>query len=250
MDLANSLANSDRIHFAKLGTDNYGTWHVKVRFVLESKGWAGAIDDAEDAHSSEAKALIGLSVQDFHLPTVTGCANAKEAWEALEELYKTSSRAQILRLKQQLNSLVMDDSAERVTQYVSRAMGIRDQLAAAGSSVDEDDVVMAVLAGLPEDYKMIATVLENSDEELTLSEVLAKLILAEQRIGPKNIYPAETALFTKVNKARRPGGYGGNGGSNGSKVCWYCLQPGHFKADCPKRKKAVCLSAWEKAVPL
>jgi len=228
----------ERINIAKLGTDNYGTWHVKMRFLLESKGWAGAIADAEDAHSGEAKALIGLSVQDFHLPAMCACANAKEAWETLEELYRTSSRAQILRLKQQLNSLSMDDS-EQVTQYVSRAMGIRDQLVAAGSSVDEDDVVMAVLAGLPADYKMIATVLENAEDELTLSEVQAKLILTEQRIGPKRSNPHDTALFTKVHKA----------GSH--KVCWYCLKPGHLKADCPKRKKAaVCLFAREDTVVL
>ena len=41
--------------------------------------------------------------------------------------------------------------------------------------------MLAVLAGLPKQYDMVITVLESSDGELSLDEVLPKLMNVEQR---------------------------------------------------------------------
>lgn len=219
-----------RFPFPKLGTDNYVTWHVNMQFLLRLKGLLSAVTNAEDPHSDAALGLIGMNVSESQQVMVLGCATAKEAWDTLGAAYNTSSKAKIQSLKQQLNSLKMEP-LEKVTQYVARAVSLKNQLLAAGRVVEEEDLVMAVMAGLPDEYRIITTFMENANEEFTLAEMQAKLILTEQRIEPK--YPQETALYTKVNKARG----GGGGGSGNERVCWYCQKPGHLKADCPKRRR-------------
>ena len=111
-----------------------------MRFLLISKGFWFAIEKTGEANDAKALALIGLSVEDQYLPTVNKCTVAKEAWEALESIYKSRSNARVLILKRQLNSIALQDH-EPITKYISRAQALRDQLAAIGHPVDDSDVV-------------------------------------------------------------------------------------------------------------
>jgi hypothetical protein len=50
-------------------------------------------------------------------------------------------------------------------------------------SVSDDEVVPALLAGLPTAYGMVVTVIESSEEELTVAAVVTKLLNTEARIA-------------------------------------------------------------------
>jgi hypothetical protein len=228
-----------KVTVEKLDVDNYAVWSVKVRAVLITKDlWAavsGKPDDVRPEQSEKALAQIQLLVADHHLATLSKAKTAKEAWETLEAVYQAKSMARRLQLKRELNSLRKEPN-EPLTKYVSRATDLRDQLLAAGHTVDDQEVVMCILAGLPGEYDTVVTVLELNEDKLEVDEVLAKLLQAEQRLGhgEKN---DNRAYFTgKPIKQKIRAGSGGTAtGTN--KECWYCGKPGHLKADCRKKKR-------------
>jgi hypothetical protein len=232
------MADDAKISVPKLGEDNYATWSTRMRFLLISKGYWEAVQhpaNADHPHANDAKALalIGLAVEDQFLPTVGACATARAAWEALAAIYRSRSNACILILKRQLNSLSMQDT-EPVTRYVSRAQALRDQLAAIGHPVDEADVVLAILNGLPDQYNTLVTLIENSDPMPDLASVLSKLLVVEQRSSPS---PAgaptpDTALYTNVQKPAPTTGL------RETRTCHYCKKKGHLVRDCKKKKAA------------
>ena len=174
---------TDTYTLDKLDVDNYATWSSRIRWLLVSKGlWDAVEQGLEPVRTADQKALacIGLAVKDHHLPTLATCSNARAAWTALETTYKAKSIAQRLQLKRQLNTL-KKGPGEPVVLYVARAKALRDQMAAAGRVVQDEEISTSVLAGLPSDYDILATVLETSDMKLDLDMLLGKLLTVEQQ---------------------------------------------------------------------
>ena len=54
-------------------------------------------------------------------------------------------------------------------------------MAAAGLVVQDEEISTSVLAGLPSEYDILATVLETSDMKLDLDMLLGKLLTVKQR---------------------------------------------------------------------
>ena len=233
--------SGDRLGVPKLGVDNYVVWSKKIRFALTVKGLWSAITDPEDPGNDKALAIIGLSLEDYNLPLIEDCDTAADAWDALKELHQSTCIADALRLKQELAGLSMGPG-EPVTKYVARAKTLRDNLDAAGYTIDDKDVILAILGGLPKTYDTIVTVLANDKSTSAVNDVMAKLMLVEKRNNiNSNTGNGELALFTGIKKAR---GYvkGNNSNSDDGPRCWHCNENGHIKANCPKRA-AVCLAA-------
>lgn len=235
--------DSDKIVVPKLGIDNYATWAPKMRFLLITKGlWKAVESETTGEEDQKALAQIGLHVEDYHLTRVTQCKSAKGAWEALKDVYESSSIAQVLKLKRELSTLALQPK-EPVTKYIARATSLQQQLKAAKVDTEERDIVLAILAGLPSEYETLVTVLENSSATPKLQEVQAKLLLAEQRISGSSVIgsSSDTALFGGVNPIKRPGAVGGgpSGGNNKreTRSCHYCGKKGHLKRDCKKKKR-------------
>ena len=202
------MADIEKLGMKKLDTDNYATWAVKMRFLLVTKDMWSAVTVGTDGDGhvnavtdAKALALIGLCVEDYHLPIIEKCNTAKEAWEVLAAVYKAKSTAVVLKLKRELNALRKEHS-EPVTKYIARARAIRDQLQAAGHSVTDEDVVLQVLAGLPPEYDMLVTVLENADDTPSLEEVLAKALLVEGKVGTTSHESQERAALLSRIKPR------------------------------------------------
>jgi hypothetical protein len=233
------MAELDKVAVKKLDVDNYASWSTKVKCLLVTKGWAKALEDAADTNSDKALAVLGLYVEDHHLSVISAAKSAKEAWDRFEKVYKDTTVAQQLRLRKELNNLKLG-SGEAVTKFVARARMLGEQLKSAGATVSDPDVVLAVLSGLPSEYDMLVTVLENSGSMPTLDEVLSKALQVEQKQAPSNGSTSTKAYFG-VGK----GHYSSSTGSvargsapssgQGKKTCFYCKKPGHFKRDCRKR---------------
>jgi hypothetical protein len=226
-----------------------------MRFVLVNKGlWSAVETDAPDDSASQAEknayqekslkalALIGLSVEDYHLATVGNAASAKAAWEALKNLYAQQSMALVVDLKRSLGDLRLKQG-ESITEYIGRAVEIQSQLQAAGHTLSDQDLILQVLCGLPDEYRIVSTIMENSDsqQQPSLSVVRSKLLREENRIArssnasssggaSSSTSPSELALYTNVIKAGKT--------KYETRKCNYCKKPGHLINDCNKRKAA------------
>jgi transposase InsO family protein len=241
----------EKVIVEKLGTDNYHTWAQRMKFALILKGWWKAVEGQDESETNSAKALaaIGLAVEKHHLPIISKCQDAKEAWESLKATYEAKSNARKLQLKRELNHLRKEPS-EPLTTYFSRATDIRDQLLSAGQEVPDDEIVLTILSGLPSEYDMVVTVLTTGNEQHKLDELLAKLLQVEQR-STRTPDTKERALFSNGantsfrgrgdGRQSKPGGNWRPGGGSKPKQhseaeCWHCGRKGHIQSEC--RSKA------------
>jgi hypothetical protein len=243
---------SENIHIDKLDDSNYYTWAVQAEALLSLKEcWSAVTAEAapntapERARDSKALALIRLAVKPHHLPLLKGCNTAREAWEALERLFRARSIARRLQLRIDINSLRLGQS-ESLSRYFSRARMLMAELEATGgdNNIAESDVVLAVLNGLPKDYDMIRTVLVSTlaADRLTLDSTLPALLTVESNVrkvkesGVK-AYAANTRpKGQQQGKAPQGGGSGPSkeGGVNPHKsyTCYKCGKQGHIAKHC------------------
>jgi hypothetical protein len=116
---------------------------------------------------------------------LTACENGRQVWEKLSSVFQAKNNARKLTLRKQLSAL-KKDAGEPVTKYVSRARELWADLANVGHKMEETEFVLAILAGLPGDFEVVTTLLETSFAELSLDDVLPKLLTVEQRVVKKD----------------------------------------------------------------
>ncbi|GAX86590.1 hypothetical protein CEUSTIGMA_g13998.t1, partial [Chlamydomonas eustigma] len=172
--------------------DNWPIWSTRMEFALDRKGlWnvitAERITEENAEKDRKAKALIGQYVKDHLLFTVKRAASAREAWEALKELYvqRSVARKQELRIKMtNLRMLPEEDMA----RYVGRAQQLSADLQASGAEVKELELVQPILAGLPKEYETLVQMIVDfaTDGDMTVLKVMPKLLNAEQRFARGN----------------------------------------------------------------
>jgi len=232
-------------HFAQLD-DDYKVWAVYCRAqLIKEKVWsavvmdrpASAIDskgnlvaDAWDIMNESALGTIQMSVKPVHFNSVTVVSTAKDAWDALKEIFVARDNARLLQLMHELRNLKKDGD-ENIIKYTSRAKGLRQELAMLGNQVDENKLVLEILSGLPAEYEMIKTVLKNMDGKRNLAEVSAKLLTVEQWAirGRSSSSTGVKSQAFAASATKKPW-------DKKAVVCYYCNKKGHMKRHCLKKK--------------
>lgn len=220
----------DVLSIEKLDVYNYPTWKVNVTFHLKYKGLWTAIEGGTttQAEDSKALALIGLTVERHQQRIIAACATAKAAWDILAETYENKCATSKRQHRERLVRMRKDPS-EPLSKYFSRAKGVVADCIAAGLKVSEEETVCAVITGLPAEYDTIVTVIEDStnEEDMTLDNLLPKLMRVEARLGNASAFVPEDyrALYTKPSR-----------GTTGL-ICNYCHKVGHREAECYGKRR-------------
>ena len=84
--------------------------------------------------------------------------NGTAAWTALTKLHKSTERPRVQSLMTQLTGLKMT-SGEKVTDYLTKAEGLKLDLAEAGEVVSDALFTAMILKGLPSDFDSVVAVL-------------------------------------------------------------------------------------------
>ncbi|PKU81996.1 Retrovirus-related Pol polyprotein from transposon TNT 1-94 [Dendrobium catenatum] len=124
-----------------------------------------------------------------------------------------------------------------------------DQISAAGGHIEEEDVILYILRGLPPTYNPFKTSIRTMTQPLNLDQLYSFLITEEIHIAAELANPAvldtsNTVLFSSRGRGKRTRGRSYNN-ANTTKdsstqlpTCQICLKRGHTATDCWHRMNA------------
>ena len=166
----------------------------KLAAVFQAMPEGEALLEARAAQEARALGILTAHVEDAYLDRVTAAATIAEALESLRAVFVQQSIACRAALRTALHGLKLQPG-ESANDYLARAKRLSSQLAAAGAPIAEDQLALAAIAGLPDDYSLLRQLLElNPGPDLTVESLLPGLLLAEQRVlltqpsRPKALY--------------------------------------------------------------
>ncbi|CAL5350299.1 unnamed protein product [Camellia sinensis] len=99
--------------------------------------------------------------------------HSTELWFALEKQFTSLSRSHIHQLKNKLSAVSKKTKSMEV--YLQEIKDLVDQLALACSPICDEDLILLVLNGLPEEYNALKTTIRAKSEVLTMDELCALL---------------------------------------------------------------------------
>ncbi|KAL6202951.1 hypothetical protein ACLB2K_026655 [Fragaria x ananassa] len=129
------------------------------------------------------KALLGLLMTTLDgdaTYVIVGSKSTQEAWNALLERFSTVSRANIMQLKTDLQTV--KNGSDSIDKYFLRIKLARDQLRLVGVQIVDEDIIVVTLNGLPNEYSIIKTMIRARDTRISLKDFHAQLIVVERDI--------------------------------------------------------------------
>ena len=105
-----------------------------------------------------ALSTICMAIERPQKMLVDTVKTAKEAWEKLVNIYEPKTRARIAALRKHFYSLKMDPE-EEMSVYLSRVQKAATDLLNAGKKLNGDEVAYQMLAGVPDEFNVTATII-------------------------------------------------------------------------------------------
>ncbi|RVW86660.1 Retrovirus-related Pol polyprotein from transposon RE1 [Vitis vinifera] len=268
----------------KLDRTNYILWRSQIDNVIFANGFEDFIDGTSVCPEKELRpgeinpAFVAWRRQDRTILSwiyssltpgimaqIIGHNSSHSAWNALEKIFSSCSRARIMQLRLEFQSTKKGSMS--MIDYIMKVKGAADSLAAIGEPVSEQDQIMNLLGGLGSDYNAVVTAINIREDKISLEAVHSMLLVFEQRLeqqGSIEQLPAMSANYAssssnrgggrKYNGGRRPnfmmtnsnfrgrgrgGRYGQNGRQNFSSSerpqCQLCGKFGHTVQVCYHR---------------
>ncbi|KAK4424666.1 Retrovirus-related Pol polyprotein from transposon RE1, partial [Sesamum alatum] len=124
------------------------------------------------------------SISEEVLQDVVDATTSKEAWDTLQRMFSSTTRARIVQIRVDLATTKKLDLS--TADYFRKIKGLSSEMAAAemaaaGNALRDDEVIAYLLAGLGPDYDPFVTSMTTKSEPLTLDEVYSHLASFEAR---------------------------------------------------------------------
>ncbi|CAI7867401.1 unnamed protein product [Closterium sp. NIES-53] len=242
---------------------NYSAWKFKFQVLMMEQGLWGFFDGTEkkpDDESSIAawkkrdqKAFATLiSRIDINLvSTVRTCikleASAHEVWKRLETIHVNKTLHGKIIARNAFFTLKCHEG-ESMHEYATRVEELGETFMDVGGTVTEEDWILTLLCGLPEEWSTLIMTLDSVQDTWTKEMVVGRLLHEESRRCQFANESVGTAMFSGgssggksewskgATKKSSGGSDRGKGNtSNGSSKCHYCGKVEHFWCECRKR---------------
>ena len=232
----------------KLNDDNFHIWKQRIKLVLAYCNLDNQITNDPPSASrknykvwkksdARARAIIGLSLSDEYVEHVRDFTTAKNMWKAILNVFERHSILNRLSARRDFYTVTMNEN-EKMLTYVNRVRQLASTLKSMNAAVDDAEVAMATLNGLPEQYNELIVALDalGNGSSLTTEFVMSKLLQQEKRIKlrlqaksvssvvkPESVARVNNA---KINKRRF------NNSQSSIPFCDYCHKTGHSTKIC------------------
>ncbi|KAG6437869.1 hypothetical protein SASPL_102799 [Salvia splendens] len=185
---------------------------------LTAKGKVKKTDENDDEWvtlDEKAHSTIMLCLSDDVIIEVVDQETAAALWTKLESLYRKKSLTNKLLLKQRLFRLSMQEGTP-LRDHLENLNKILLDLRNVEVKVEDKDAAIILLVSLPESYENFVESFMTGKETLSMEDVRSALHIREDR----------QQATSSATESFQPGD-----------ICRYCKEPGHYKYDCPKKKK-------------
>ena len=181
----------------------------------------------------KARAIIGLSLSDEHLEHVRDASTAKEMWKAITDVFERHTLLNKLSARRKFYTVTME-KGEKILTYLNRVKHLAATLKSMKVEIDDKELAMAALNGLPSSYESLIVALDalgNDDDTFTFDLVKSRLLQEEQRANERETivpHPKPSALVG-VSTGKSNGGHRKyanyrcsicNNFGHTEKVCW------------------------------
>lgn len=165
------------------GVENYRTWSIAIRVMLEVNGLQKYITADEDLSintekAMKAKARLLLSVEESLYVHIENKDSAAEIWKTLQEMFADQSTTHKIGRIQNLISVRLEN-CESMTEYVGKVTSAANKLNDVGFKIDDELIGAIMLAGLPDDFRRSLSMildLEGNGIKTNSSMIKSKLL--------------------------------------------------------------------------
>eukprot|EP00737_Agarophyton_chilense_P003002 gb/GEZJ01003471.1/.p1 GENE.gb/GEZJ01003471.1/~~gb/GEZJ01003471.1/.p1 ORF type:complete len:730 (-),score=111.20 gb/GEZJ01003471.1/:63-2252(-) len=226
------------VKIEKLVEDNFHVWKQKIELLLALKDLDGHLDSVRPTDEDElstwkkkdakARAIIGLTLSDEHLDHVRDADNAADMWKAICDVFQRKTLLNKINARRSFYSAKMRDD-EKMLQFINRVRHLASDLKCMDVVVEEEDIAMAILCGLPERFEHLIVAIDTTigDRQLTLEFVKSRLLQEEQRMNDRAKEEpggSEAALVGRQSRWKNI-------------ECHYCHKKGHIQRNCFKKQR-------------
>ncbi|XP_020697788.1 uncharacterized protein LOC110110577 [Dendrobium catenatum] len=211
----------------QLQEDNYSLWRAHIEKIfranrfekfLEPSLFSSSSDSSSTPNSQSSQwilmdqnlaAALCSTISTSILPYVVNLESTAEIWSTLETRFQSSNISKFIQLKNSLHNIALKNQS--VTQYLTEIKTLVDQISASDSSVDNEDVILYILNGLPQSYQSFKTAIRTMLNPISLDQLYPLLLSEEINIAADTVRSAppndpQTALFVPRNHGRRARG--------------------------------------------
>jgi len=233
-------------HIGKLTYNNYFAWKQKISLLL-------ALKDLDDHLSSTkpedptlvpawekkdklTQAIIGLNLSDQILESVRHVNTAASMWMTIKNIFERHTLLNKLSARRKFYTATKSEQ-ESVLEFSNRIRHMAATLKSMDVNIDDSEMAMTLLCGLPDPYDPLISALDAIGTEETVLEfdhVKSRIMQEEQRIKMRTSSVAsksETgALVTNCHNCGQC-----HVASNSRPKCNHCGKPGHTVDKCWKK---------------
>ncbi|KAI0504734.1 hypothetical protein KFK09_015687 [Dendrobium nobile] len=244
----------------QLSLENYSLWKSHILKIIRANGFQHFLDPTcsppaqtitnQDGSSSpnplfsqwlltdqNLSASICSTISPTILPYVLPLEFTSAIWTTLEIQFQSTNRSKVIQLKNELHNISLKNFT--MIQYLTEIKSLVDKIAAAGSVVDTEDIILYILNGLPPSYQSFKTAIRTMLTPIQLDQLYHLLLSEEVNLATdaartnSNLDP-NSVLFTYRGCGRRS--HGRNSSTNNaaprntattSLICQICLKNGH-----------------------
>ena len=113
--------------------------------------------------------LINFTLTSQVFSLVVGITTSREVWNTLEQRFTSTSRANILNLKLELQSL--KKGSDSVNGFLQKIKIAWDKLLAVGVVVDNEELISIVLRGLPKEFAHFCFAIRTKSDSITYEQL-------------------------------------------------------------------------------
>jgi histone deacetylase 1/2 len=190
------------------------------------------------------KSLLVATLDEDVVDLLVGSETARDAWNVLIQRFTAVSRVSIMHLKTEMQTL--SKGSDSIEKYLHKVKITRDKLIAAGVRIPDEDLVLLILNGLPEEYNTVRTVIEGRVDSISIQDLRDQLLATETRIEQsQNSLSTMAAMLAQTklqvnenqNQIQHAAAFYSNEKRNYSRgssqqYCSECQRPGHTVEKC------------------